>query len=530
MSTYLHSQGGTRRTPQNRAVPGSSQAENSAGGFAWQVDHWTRLRRFLVIGSEGGSYYASERALTTENVTAITDCLADDGQRTVREIIAVSEAGRAPKNDPAIYALAMCCAADDDATRSAALSAIPQVCRTGTHLFHFAAFVEQFRGWGRGLRRAVGDWYQREDLEAVAYQAVKYRQRDGWTHRDLLRLAHPTPADPRRDALYRWITSGQFDIEASTEIVEAYERAQQATTPEQTADVLRRYPSLPREALNTDHLTDPKVWAVMLDNGMPMTALIRNLPTLTRLGLIAPMGAYTKQVCDQLTNADKIRKARVHPLQVLVALRTYSSGVSARGSQTWDAVGPVVDALDGAFDLSFGNVTPTGKRTMLALDVSGSMGWNDIAGMPGITPRIGSAAMAMLAARTESQYMVTAFATQFSSLPITGRQRLDDVLNIVDGLPMGGTDCSLPMLAALGSKVDVDLFVIYTDSETWAGRVHPSQALREYREKTGINAKLVVVGMVSNGFSIADPNDPGMLDVVGFDTASPNVIAEFAGM
>ena len=57
--------------------------------------------------------------------------------------------------------------------------------------------------------------------------------------------------------------------------------------------------------------------------------------------------------------------------------------------------------------------------------------------------------------------------------------------------------------------------MVYTGSETWAGAIHPVQALREYRAKTGIAAKLVVVGMVSNGFSIADPDDGGMLDVVG---------------
>jgi 60 kDa SS-A/Ro ribonucleoprotein len=53
------------------------------------------------------------------------------------------------------------------------------------------------------------------------------------------------------------------------------------------------------------------------------------------------------------------------------------------------------------------------------------------------------------------------------------------------------------------------------------------QALQQYRARTGIAAKLVVVGMVSNGFSIADPDDVGMLDVVGFDTATPAVIADF---
>ena len=95
-------------------------------------------------------------------------------------------------------------------------------------------------------------------------------------------------------------------------------------------------------------------------------------------------------------------------------------------------------------------------------------------------------------------------------------------------LPFGGTDCALPMLWAAENQVPVDVFCIYTDSETWAGDIHPAQALRAYRQKTGIGAKLVVIGMVSNGFSIADPTDGGMLDVVGFDTATPSIIADFA--
>jgi len=83
------------------------------------------------------------------------------------------------------------------------------------------------------------------------------------------------------------------------------------------------------------------------------------------------------------------------------------------------------------------------------------------------------------------------------------------------------------MLYALERGLEVDGFVVYTDSETWAGAIHPVQALRLYRERTGVAAKLVVVGMASNGFSIADPDDAGMLDVVGFDAATPAVIADF---
>ncbi len=89
------------------------------------------------------------------------------------------------------------------------------------------------------------------------------------------------------------------------------------------------------------------------------------------------------------------------------------------------------------------------------------------------------------------------------------------------------TFSALPMLWAQANEKPFDGIVIYTDNETWAGGIHPFQALKRYREAMGLRTKLVVVGMTSTGFSIADPSDPGMLDVVGFDAAAPNLIADF---
>src|SRR5450759_1635122 len=65
------------------------------------------------------------------------------------------------------------------------------VCRIGTHLFHFAEYVNALRGWGRGLRNAIGRWYLDQEADKLAYQVVKYQQRDSWSHGDLLRLSHP---------------------------------------------------------------------------------------------------------------------------------------------------------------------------------------------------------------------------------------------------------------------------------------------------------------------------------------------------
>src|SRR6185295_20366003 len=92
---------GTRRVPQ--WAPLAGQSANSAGGHAWTVDIWTRLRRFLILGTEGGSYYATEWNLTRENARAVEQAVREDGVRTVEEIVRVATEGRAPKNDPALY-------------------------------------------------------------------------------------------------------------------------------------------------------------------------------------------------------------------------------------------------------------------------------------------------------------------------------------------------------------------------------------------------------------------------------------------
>ena len=520
----------TKATPQNRPIPGSKQVANSAGGFSFALDDWTRLDRFLVLGSEGGSYYISHRDLTIENASAVMRCIEADGVRVVNRIVEISTSGRAPKNDPAIFALAMCAKLGDDDTRRAAREALPKVCRIGTHLFHFAAYAEAFGGWGRGMRRAVGRWYNDRPADKLAYQLVKYQARDGWSNRDLLRLSHVKPASPAHDALFAWVTKGELpegsDELDELELVRVVERAKVTTDTRALMDLIREH-RLPREVIPTQFLTSPYIWEALLES-MPMTAMIRNLANMTRSGLLTQMSDATRTVVDRLRDGGRLAKARIHPLAVLAALTTYQSGRGVRGKNTWTPVRAIVDALDDAFYRTFGNVVPTDKRTLLALDVSGSMTCGAVGGTVGLTPRIASAAMALITAATERDYGFVAFTSTLRELSISPRQRLDDVVKTVSSLPFGGTDCAQPMLWALNKKVDVDTFVVYTDSETWCGSIHPVQALADYRRKTGIPAKLVVVGMVSNGFSIADPDDGGMMDVVGFDTAAPTIISDFA--
>ena len=533
----LHKLFNPNATPQSRAID-NAQIRNSAGGFVWELDPWKRLERFVILGSEGGSYYASAQTFTVENAENVVRLLKEDGVRVVARVLELSTAGRAYKNDAALFVLALAFSVGDADTKAAAKLALPKVARTGTHLFTFMTYVDSMRGWGRGLRGAVANWYGSKDLDKLAYQVTKYAQRNGWTHRDALRLAHPKTEDAQRDALYRYITGHKDKIEDSglkiedsetsldwLEYIRAVEAVKVETNVQAVVEAITRY-NLPREVLPTEMLREAAVWEALLQR-MPMTAMIRNLATMTRVGLLTPMSEAVDMVVARVTDAHELRKARVHPIQILAALMTYSAGRGARGKATWEPVQKVVDALDRAFYLTFENVQPTGKRVLMGLDVSGSMTWGELGGVPGLSPRVASAALALVTAATEPQHALMAFANTFVPLNISPRQRLDDVVKRMDGMPFGGTDCALPMQYALKEKLEVDAFVVLTDSETWFGQQHPAQALQEYRTRMGIPAKLVVVGMLGNRFTIADPNDALMLDVVGFSANTPTVIADF---
>jgi 60 kDa SS-A/Ro ribonucleoprotein len=531
----------TRATPQTQRAAGAEgvrQTSNAAGGYGFQLSDEALVRRFLTLGTSGGTYYASERALTQANAEIILRAARDRASWLTGEIVAISAAGRAPRQNPAIFALAAAASLGDDDGRRAALDALPMVARTGTHLFLFAGYVEQFRGWGRGLRRAVGQWYLGREPGALAYQALKYRQREGWSHRDLLRLAHPVTSEPAQREIFEWIIRGTLPAESP--LISAFVAAQSATRAGEWAELAGAH-GLSWEMLPDAALSEPAVWEAMISRGMPQTALMRQLPRLTRLGVLSPGSSALLAVAAQLQDGDRLQQARVHPVNVLVAQRTYASGRSARGTGQWTPVRQIVDALDAAFYLAFGAVEPAGKRTLLALDVSGSMG-TAVSGLP-ISCREASAALALVTMATEPDTTVVGFTTAsrrpatwgtlhddvtLSELAISPRQRLDDAIRTISGLPFGGTDCSLPMTWAAKNRLLFDSFVVFTDNETWAGNIHPHQALKRYRETMVPDARLIVAGMTANDVTIADPQDPGMLDVAGFDSAVPNLIADFS--
>jgi 60 kDa SS-A/Ro ribonucleoprotein len=502
------------------------QVPNSDGAYVWALDDWARMDRFLILGSQGGTYYIGEGDLTRENAVAVDRCIKADYRRAVDRIVEISVEGRNPKQNPLLFAFAMACGADDTACRVYALSKLNDVCRTGTMLFVWARYVEQFRGWGRSLRTAVAHWYTDKDPHDLAFQLVKYQAREGWSHRDLLRLSKPHPErGSATDRNLAWAVRKGDPEGAYDTLLQAHEEMHEpGIKPQRVAELIEMF-RVPWEAVPSEMLAHPEVWHALIPY-LGMGALVRNLGRLTANGTIKPMGGVEPVITSRLTNRESVERSRIHPLNVLLAASTYAAGRGVKGSLTWQPNNKVLGALDHTFKLSFKNVEAAGKRTLVALDVSGSMDSSRIAGTF-LSAREASSAMALVTVASEPDVAVMAFSQGFIPIALHAGMSLASVVEMTRRMPFDSTDCSAPMRWALKHNVDVDTFVIYTDSETNRGG-HPAQVLREYRQRSGIPAKMIVVAMTSNGFSIADPNDGGMLDVVGFDSAAPSLIADFS--
>lgn len=531
----------TTHTPTPAPVPTAAPAPDDLGRF--EPTDEVMLRRFLIMGAQGPTCAVGSKLPPAVYALAPKPLLrayAANPKKTIDEIVTISTTGRALKNDFAIYALAACCKTGPQEARALAYKAMPQVCRTGTHLFLWAHLVKQFGGWSKGVARAVTRWYRTMEPRRLALQTVKYQGRsfkdnegndNRWTHGDLLALSHLRPSRRPTMAAIEAYARGTMPDAPMLETAELFpiagaEALKTATTELDALRLIKEYDP-PHECIPTQWLKSRAVWELLLQQQMPMTALLRSLGRATATKALQPDSALTAEVVKQLVNVEALKRARVHPMQALIARKVYMHGRGLKGNLTWTPVPEIVSALESVFYASFGTVEPTGKRLLISVDVSGSMDWT-MPTLPLLNCREAAAVMAMVAARTEPHTaLIRAFDHTYQDPGVRVTDSLDEVVKKFRSLRFGATDCALPMLWAAQQEADVDCFITLTDNETWYGKVHPHEALTAYRRARVPNAASIVMAMTYSKQSIADPSDARSLDIVGFDAAAPLIVNEF---
>ena len=103
------------------------QIMNNAGGYVFSIDDMNYLKRFLVLGVETNNYYVTKNQILNEASDRIKNMINTRGREVVDMIVEVSDLGLAPKNDPAVFILALCASDQNVETRRYALSKLEMI-------------------------------------------------------------------------------------------------------------------------------------------------------------------------------------------------------------------------------------------------------------------------------------------------------------------------------------------------------------------------------------------------------------------
>ncbi len=518
-------------TPQTQPLPGreAEMIQGRSGGYMFDGGLWQMLRRCLLIGTANSTFYAGKTELTQDFFDTVKQCVFEDPQRVASEILYASD-GRSVNNSAPLFALVLLSMGSDPIAKKAFLEIFPTVVRTGAHFYEWLSYTKAARGFGKVIREAGRAWLSQPDVKKLAYQLLKYQQRAGFSNRDALRLFHVKPPTEDHRALFYWATQG-------------WEELPEGIPSEALAQIwwfewLKRHPERTHEAIVQGRLThemaapvgrmDKQAWQLLFDE-MPIGALLRNLGSLTEIGVLrADQPQNLERVEQVLTDSDLLRKGRIHPIDVLKALKTYASGgKQGRSQKTWDPVPRITDILEKALELTFATLEATGKVFLHAVDVSGSMGYTSVPSVNMTCSEIATV-MALVTAKAEPNYVIRGFATEFKNLGITAKDSFREAMRKTSNQTFGGTDAAVAYDWLLNTRFKADVIVFWTDSESWAGGRHPAQALREYRNRVQPYAKAVYVTLAPYRISLVDPQDPHSWDLAGFDPTTPQVLQMIA--
>jgi len=524
------------------------------------ADDLIKFRRFLCYGSESSScrQLIAEKSLIAETHETIKETApalislveSQRGEEVVKEIVN-ARTDPSLNSDTAVFSLAVCARlAKDLKSKQAAYKALPQVCLLPSHLFLFVAHAEKLSGettgWGRAQRKAISDWYTSKDPLKLAKDVTQYKTRYGWSHKDILRLAHVKSDKESMSLILKLLNRGfaavqeqyagdglQIEGKAVLEYVSDVNTVKHSTDEKVVAGLVEKH-KLSREHLPTALTNNKEVWRAMLQH-VPLCEVLPQLGKLTSIGLLDSSSSDNQIaiLTQRLCNAQEVQQSGLQPIEVLLSQKTYDQGKNERGKLKWMPSTAISESLKTAYYSSFKNVRPSGVRYLMAVDINGDTPSSAVLRSTQLKPLLATAGLAMVMGRSENTYQLVGYSQTIAPARLTPQMPIQEVvqqlLEVTRKTAAPSTDCSLPLLWAADNKKEVDVFVILTDCESSQGAVSPLEALIKYRKDMNIpDARLIVFSLTSDAFSLADDSDPGMLDIIGYDAATANVLRRFA--
>lgn len=471
--------------------------------YAYTAEH--KLAQLAMTGALNQTWYATAE---TQLAEVLALCTKVDEGFIARAAIYAREHGLM-KDMPALLAVALA------ARQSPLLTEVfERVIDNGRMLRNFVQILRSGvtgrRSLGTRPKKLVQRWLNKASERQLLQAAVG----NAPSLADVVKMVHPKPAEPWREAFFAWLLGKPYDalqLPPLTQKLLAWRQGEATAVPE-----------VPFQLLNLGVLT-VEHWAQVVEI-MGWQALRMNLNTLARHGVYEQTGMVAR-VAQRLADPVAIRKARVYPYQLLVAYRMTETTLPM----------PVREALQDALDVALANVPVLEGKVVVCPDVSGSMGSAVTGYRQGATSVVRCVDVAALVAAAMLRVHPTARILPFE------RGVVDVVLNPRDSVMTnaerlaaicgGGTNCSAPLARLVEEQAKVDVVVMVSDNESWvdASRRGATETMRQWAliKQRNPSAKLVCIDLQPYGTTQAQEADD-ILNVGGFGDAVFNVIAQFA--
>ena len=332
---------------------------------------------------------------------------------------------------------------------------------------------------------------------------------------DVIRMVHPKPANPGRQALYAYLIGKPYDVALLPANVRAFEdfKRDPAGNP---------VPDVPFQMLTALELTG-KQWA-MIGQTAGWQMLRMNLNTFARHKAFDEKG-FTQLVAKRLRDGSEIKRARVLPYQLMAAYTAAGSTVPAE----------ISEALQDAMEAALVNVPNIDGRVVVLPDVSGSMASPVTGARKGATSKVRCIDVAALVAaamlRANRQARVLPFENDVVEITLNPRDSVMTNATKLASIGGGGTNCSAPLARLNREQADVDLVVYVSDNQSWMDTTGRQQTgtMTEWTKLKARNprARLVCIDIQPYGTTQAYDRDD-ILNVGGFSDDVFKVIAQFA--
>lgn len=328
---------------------------------------------------------------------------------------------------------------------------------------------------GRAVKRAAAKWLN----NITEYWAIKYNGRGrGYSLGDIVKTVHPAPKDEKQKALFAYLIGKEEYDGGLLPQVAAFEQLKKVQTTEEKIAAITEG-RLPHEVVTGAVKPDKAIWNAIVPQ-MPVFALLRNLNTLSRAGVLED---NRQLIAEKLSNAEALRKAKILPFRFLKAFKEVS--------EPW-----VKDVLRGAVELTFANLPEIPGKTAIFLDISGSMSGDYV--------MIGAVFTLALFKKTGGNCTFWLFNTNVYDFKPS---MYDSILTQAEKIRAnGGTDTGAPIVALTQKRIKVDNIIIITDEQQNTGSPF-YRNLALYRKLINPEAKAFIIDIAPYRSAMVPPSD-----------------------